>query len=130
MSLTPFSQDWKKYEGKTFQFAGPAEYSYKEVVEFVADITTRPAYSLDIPVPIAKGMARILGQLINPVITEDEINRMLEDNILLDKPDLLTFETLGIVPASMDAKAFDYLHRFRPGGHFTQVAGYHTDLKL
>ena len=34
-------------------------------------------------------------------------------------------EPIEIEPSSMDKYAFDFLHRFRPGGHFTMVQGYH-----
>jgi hypothetical protein len=37
----------------------------------------------------------------------------------------LGFEDLNIEPASMDKVAFEYLHRFRKGGHFVLVEGYH-----
>ena len=36
-----------------------------------------------------------------------------------------TLADLGVVPSSMDKYSFDFLHRFRPGGHFTMVQGYH-----
>jgi hypothetical protein len=32
---------------------------------------------------------------------------------------------LNIEPMSMDKVAFEYLHRFRQGGHFTLAEGYH-----
>lgn len=32
---------------------------------------------------------------------------------------------LNIEAAAMDRVAFDFLHRFRPGGHFVLVEGYH-----
>lgn len=122
--------DWRDYEGKTFQFAGPSEYTYKEVIEFVSDVTTLKATMVNIPTPAAKTAAGLIEQLINPVITADQISQMLEDNIQLDNPELLTLNTLGIEPVSMDRLAFDYLHRFRPGGHFVKVEGYHNQLKL
>eukprot|EP01035_Chromulina_nebulosa_P017412 gene17412-22961_t len=117
--------NYQEYQGRTFQLAGPDEYSYKEVVEFVSDVTTLKASIVDIPIPIAKLFSKIENELIKPVITPDQINQILEDNILLVNPDYLTFKDLGIKPLSMDLKAFDFLIRFRPGGHFRYVEGYH-----
>ena len=38
---------------------------------------------------------------------------------------MLNFDAVGVVPASMEDHAFDYMHRFRPGGHFRLVEGYY-----
>jgi hypothetical protein len=50
---------------------------------------------------------------------------MTEDVLPRADQDWLNIQDLGIEPASMDKVAFDFLHRFRRGGHFTQVEGYH-----
>lgn len=115
----------EEFQGKTFQLAGPAEYSYKEVVEFVSDVTLLKARLINVPVPVANMAAKVVQQLISPVLTEDMVKQMLEDNVAKEDPNLLTFEDIGIEPGSMDKLAFDFLHRFRPGGHFTLVKGYH-----
>lgn len=115
----------KAFRGQTFQLAGPAEYTHREVVEFVADLTRLKPRLITVPVPAAKLVAKVTEQFINPLLTVDTIHRALEDNVAKDDPNLLTFENVGIVPGSMDRLAFDYLHRFRPGGHFTMVQGYH-----
>jgi hypothetical protein len=99
-------------------------------VEFVSDVTTLKTSMVSIPTPVAVAGAKLVEQLINPIITVDQIKQMTEDNILLESPELLTFKTLDIEPVSMDRVAFDYLHRFRPGGHFRHVSGYHSDLKI
>lgn len=111
----------------------------KEVVEFVSDVTTLDVNMVNIPLPIAKGAALIAEQLINPIITPDQLNQLLENNVVTPNSQFasavegstlpgLTFKDLNIEPASMDRLAFDYLHRFRPGGHFTFVEGYHTKI--
>ena len=98
----------------------------KEVVEFVSDITTlRKAPLVDVPVGAAKLAGRCIEQLVSPVVTEDSVVQSLEDNVPKDDPSLLSFADLGIEPQSMDKVSFDFLHRFRPGGHFSIVEGYH-----
>ena len=62
---------------------------------------------------------------INPVLTRDLVHQMQEDIVQKEDADLLTFKDLNIQPSSIDKVAFDFLHRFRPGGHFTIVKGYH-----
>lgn len=116
----------EEFAGKTFQLAGPAEYSTKEVVEFVSDITTLKKPLIDVPVSTAKFAGRAIEQLIAPVLTEDMVVQMTEDNVIRDnEKDWLTFSDLKMEPSSMDKVSFDFLHRFRPGGHFTIVKGYH-----
>ena len=126
----PFSfafQNHDKYRGKTFQLAGPAEYSYKEVVEFVHDLTNKSVPIVDIPIFLAKAAGTVNNTWIRPFITEDVVNQMQEDCIELQGTDMLTMKDLGIEPVSMDKMAFSYLHRFRPGGHFVKVQGYYLE---
>jgi hypothetical protein len=47
-------QNYQAYEGRTFQLAGPAEYSYKELVEFVSDLTMNDTTLVDVPVSVAQ----------------------------------------------------------------------------
>lgn len=115
----------KEFQGQTFQLVGPAEYSYKEVAEFVSDVTSLKTTMINCPIAIANLVSKVTEQAISPFLTPDMIKQMLEDNIFRQNTDMLTFENIGIEPASMDRLAFDYLHRFRPGGHFTLVKGYH-----
>lgn len=114
-----------RFAGESFQFCGPAEYTMREVAEFVADVTTVRKPIADVPEEAAIDFGLIGQNLINPLLTKDQVLMMKEDNVQLDDPNLLTFKDLDIEPESMDKKAFDFLHRFRPGGHFNQVTGYH-----
>ena len=105
--------------------AGPAEYTYKEVVEFVQDVTTLKKNLIDVPVNAAAYAGKLYQETINPFLTEDMIIQLTEDVVEKADKELLTLKDLGIEASSMDKMAFDYLHRFRPGGHFTMVQGYH-----
>ncbi len=118
-------QRHEEFAGKTIQLTGPAEYSMKEVVEFVSDLTTLKKPLIDVPLPVAKLAGRLVEQLISPVLTEDMVAQMTEDNVAKTDNNHLTFKDLGIEPCSMDKESFEFMHRFRPGGHFTVVKGYH-----
>ena len=104
---------------------GPAQYSYKEVVEFITDVTTVKKPLIDIPVSVAKLVGNILDQTIGPILTADLVDQMLVDVTATQNTDVLRLQDLGIEATPMDKQAFDYLHRFRPGGHFMTVQGYH-----
>ena len=118
-------QRHREFRGQTFQLAGPAEYSYKEVVEFVHDITSKRVPMVDIPIPLAAFAGSLSEETIRPFITEDNVNQMQEDSVVKRDSKMLTMKDLGIEPVSMDKMAFGYLHRFRPGGHFVKVQGYY-----
>ena len=115
----------EEFKGQTFQLAGPAEYSYKEIVEFVSDVSGVKKPMFDAPESIARFAGRFLDETISPLLTEDQIEQMKEDCVLKEGTKMKTLVDLGIEPSSMDKYAFDFLHRFRPGGHFTMVQGYH-----
>jgi uncharacterized protein YbjT (DUF2867 family) len=117
----------EEYKGKTFEFAGPAEYSFKECVEFVSDVTTVKRPLIDIPLPIAEAVADVVEMTWNPFLSRDMIALMSEDVVTREDSAALTLTDLGIEASSMDKMAFDYLHRFRPGGHFRFVTGYYSD---
>jgi len=80
---------------------------------------------IDVPVSVASYAGKLYQETINPFLTEDMIIQLTEDVVEKADKDMLTLKDLGIEAASMDKMAFDYLHRFRPGGHFTMVQGYH-----
>lgn len=54
-----------------------------------------------------------------------QVAQMMEDVLPRADKDWLTMADLDIQPASMDRVAFEFLHRFRTGGHFRLAKGYH-----
>jgi NADH dehydrogenase (ubiquinone) 1 alpha subcomplex subunit 9 len=118
-------QNHHQFKGDTFQLCGPAEYSYREIIEFVQDVSTVSKPMVAMPDSAAQFTGRFIQNLIDPILTEDAIAQMKEDCIAKEGTNMKTLADLGIEPSSMDKYAFDFLHRFRPGGHFTMVQGYH-----
>jgi NADH dehydrogenase (ubiquinone) 1 alpha subcomplex subunit 9 len=106
--------------------AGPEEYTYREIVEFVSDLTGNNTNMVDVPTPIIQGIAALWENSIQPVLTQDLVKRMQEDNVFIPYDNVRTFADLGITPGSMEEHAFDYMHRFRQGGHFKMVEGYYA----
>ena len=54
-----------------------------------------------------------------------QVAQLQEDVLPVQGRGWLGLADLDIEPTSMDRVAFEYLHRFRPGGHFSLVEGYH-----
>lgn len=54
-----------------------------------------------------------------------QIAQLREDVLPQLNKGYLGMQDLDLTPVSMDRVAFEFLHRFRPGGHFQLVKGYH-----
>ena len=80
-------------------------------------------------------LCKFSDKTINPYFTTDNLQQMLEDNVVTDEmkasmangdvTNCFGFEDLGIVPTDMAKVSSDYLSRFRSGGHFRKIQGYH-----
>ena len=116
-------QNYDDYRGSTFDFSGPSDYTYKEIAEFVQDVTLLRKRLVDVPVPLALKAGAVVENWMNPFFSEDAVSRILED--VIPAEDTRKISELGVELGSLDRLAFDYLHRFRQGGHFTLVQGYH-----
>lgn len=118
--------------------AGPKEMTQREVLEYVLHTANMGEKSI---ISMPAQMAQMLGKInklgFNPWFTDDNIAQMLEDNVLTGdmlrgdantgngEENVFTFADLGIEPSHMEKVTYEYLHRFRKGGHFTTVQGYH-----
>jgi NADH dehydrogenase (ubiquinone) 1 alpha subcomplex subunit 9 len=125
----------EKFEGRTIDCFGPSDYSYKELAAFVYDITGQTPTVMDVPKDLAALSGMVLQYVGKPLITPDLIQLWSEDfippmteaeyNAQPTKDKILTMKDLGIDPVPIEKIAFNYLHRFRTGGHFTLTSGYH-----
>ena len=125
----------EKFEGRTVDCFGPQDYSYKELAAFVYDITQQDPRIVDLPRETAKSMARGFNLMGNPILTPDMVELWSEDFIPSKtqeeydaqptKTKIFTLKDLGIDAIPMEKIAFNYLHRFREGGHFSLEKGYH-----
>lgn len=127
--------DPEQFEGKTVDLFGPQDYSYKELAEFVYDITTQEVNLVDVPKDVAVMMGKGMNLMGRPLFTPDMAQLWSEDFIpsmtqeeydaMPVKEKIYTMKDFGIEAVPMEKIAFNYLHRYREGGHFTQAAGYH-----
>lgn len=123
------------FEGKTVDCFGPRDYTYKELAQFVFDITGQKPRILDVPKEALLPIARFLQFERTPLITpdlfelwsEDYMPHMTENEYKAQKgfDKILTMADCGIKATPIEKIAFRYLHRFRTGGHFALTDGYH-----
>lgn len=67
------TQGHEEFAGKTFQLAGPAEYSLKEVAEYVADVTTVKKGLVNVPTALAAKLGSFVEQTVQPNLTADHV---------------------------------------------------------
>lgn len=68
------TQGHEEYAGKTFQLTGPAEYNYKELAEYVSDVTTQKTQLVDVPPVLASKLGRVVEEMVSPVLTADMVS--------------------------------------------------------
>ncbi len=110
--------------GQTYDLAGPEEYSLREVVEYVFEVTRAEA---PVVASLTPAMADALGfavqQLPNPLVTRDRFQRWSADVVLDEMAPTKRLADLGIEASSMEQPGFTFLHRFRSGSHFVDLPG-------
>ena len=72
---------YEKYEGCTFEIEGGEDFNYRELAEFVYDITGQAPRLLDVPKEIMLLAAKGAGMLPSPVFNEDHIHLWSNDYI-------------------------------------------------
>ena len=127
--------DPEKFEGKTVDVFGPQDYSYKEIAEFVFDITRQNTKTVELPKEVGSVVAKGLDLMGKPVLTPDMVQLWSEDFIpemaqeeydaMPISEKIYTMKDFGIEAVPMEKIAFNYLHRFRDGDHFSDAPGYH-----
>ncbi len=107
--------------GKTWEFGGPAQRSFRELLEYVLEVTGRKRLLVPVPFGLARIKATILGLLPNPLLTADQVDLLKSDNVVSDAAiaEGRTLEGLGIKPEPIEAIVPEYLYRFRKAGQFS-----------
>lgn len=130
-------QNYKAFEGSTFLLAGPTEYTHRELIEHVLRVTAMEHRQLfAMPKPLLQLYCKMNQMGWNPHFTEDNLELMMEDNVLTEEVKakvaaaggsvgVHTFADLGIEPLTVEKTSYEFLHRFRAGGHFARIQGYH-----
>ena len=101
----------KNIKNKIFEFGGPDIFSFKELLQILLKIINRKRILIYIPRKIAILMAKFFQVLPNPLLTEDQIKLLDNDNIVLNTN--YTFRYLDINPVSLELILPEYLKRFK-----------------
>lgn len=124
--------DPEPYEGKTIDCFGPADYTYKELAAFVYDITGQEPRLAELPRELVRNMAELTKYQSQPLLTPDMVDLMSEDYVpkmtkeeYAKNEDILTMDDMRVKATPIEKGAFEYLVRYKKGGHFIHAEGYH-----
>ncbi|MAP95719.1 MAG: complex I NDUFA9 subunit family protein [Ponticaulis sp.] len=118
--------------GRVFELGGPAEYTFKEIYEFILKEIDRPRMILPLPFFLAQPIGMVVGGLFklwpfaDPPITSDQVKLLKSDNVVGEsgEDNIGTIQDLGITQLeSIEAIVPTYLWRFRPQGQFHEPRG-------
>jgi uncharacterized protein YbjT (DUF2867 family) len=106
--------------GSTYEVGGPEVQSFKELMEYVLEVTERRRFLIPLPFPLAKFQATFLQYLPTPLLTPDQVELLKTDNVVSPAAEHegRTLAALGIAPTAMEVIVPSYLWRFRKTGQF------------
>jgi uncharacterized protein YbjT (DUF2867 family) len=110
--------DDPRHAGQTYELGGPRAYSFRELTQYILDEVMVKKPLIDVPMPIAKLQAMVLGLAPKPLITTDQLKLLAHDNIV--SAGAKTLADFGITPTPVEAIVPSYLARYRPKGQFSR----------
>jgi NADH dehydrogenase len=112
--------DGEAKAGATYETGGPEVRTFKQLMEYVLQVTERRRFLIPLPFGLAKFQATFLQYLPTPPLTPDQVELLKSDNVVSPaaERDGRTLHGLGIVPTAMEVIVPSYLWRFRKTGQF------------
>ncbi len=121
--------DGKAKPGSTYELGGPEQKSFRQLLEYVCEITGRKRLLANLPFPLARiqaGAIEIANKLTfgllpdELLLTRDQVELLKSDNVVsaAATSEMRTLAGLGITPTSVEAIVPSYLWRFRKSGQF------------
>ncbi len=107
--------------GVPYELGGPAVYTFRQILDLIAEYTGRKRLYISIPFWLAKIQGFFLQMLPDAPLTVDQVRLLQTDNVVSEdaKAEGRTLEYLGIEPRAVELVVPSYLVRFRPRGEFS-----------
>jgi uncharacterized protein YbjT (DUF2867 family) len=106
-------------EGRTYELAGPATLTFRQILEILLAETEQRRALLPVPFAIAGLLGKagdLVAGIIPPPVTSDQVELLKTDNVVSGaQPGLAE---LGITPTALDSVLPTYLYRYRKGGQY------------
>jgi uncharacterized protein YbjT (DUF2867 family) len=104
-------------EGETYELAGPAVFSLRQLFELILHVTGRKRVLLPVPFGLAMLKAPVLELAPRPLLTRDQVRMLRHDSVAT--PGAPGLAELDVAPTALELILPSYLERFRrPGGRF------------
>jgi len=110
-----------------YELGGPAEYSFKDLMQGMLGVVRRRRVIVNIPFWVARiqgwffdlASAMTGGLFVNRILTRDQVRLLKHDNVVDN--DANGFSDLGIEPTPMEVILESYLYIYRAEGQFTAL---------
>jgi uncharacterized protein YbjT (DUF2867 family) len=112
--------DGRARPGTIYELGGPEVLTFRQLMEYVLEVTQRRRLLVPLPYWAARLQASILQYLPKPLLTPDQVELLKHDNVVSDAAarEGRTFDAFGIVPTVASTVVPSYLWRFRRAGQF------------
>jgi NADH dehydrogenase len=112
--------DGQAKTGRTYELGGPEVRTFRQLMEYVLEVTERRRLLIPLPFALAKFQAAFLQFLPKPPLTPDQVEMLRSDNVVSAQAEAMgrTLAGLGIDPTAMQVIVPSYLWRFRKTGQF------------
>lgn len=113
----------KAKPGSTYELGGPEVKTFRELMEYILEVTARKRLLVPLPFGLASVQAQFLQLLPKPLLTTDQVELLKHDNIVSEASakNGLVLENLGVSGTAMETVVPAYLYRFRKAGQFTDM---------
>jgi NADH dehydrogenase len=113
--------DTPSASGGAFELGGPCRYSFRQLLEYILEVTCRSRVMVPLPFAMASFAGFFLGMLPNPLLTVDQVQLLKNDNIVKgDDKSIGVLSDLGVEARSIEAIVPTYLERYRRHGQFEE----------
>lgn len=113
--------DGRAKPGVVYELGGPRVYTFRQLLDLVAQYTGRRRPYFPIPFWLAKLQGLFLQLLPNAPLTVDQVRLLQTDNVVSAEAidEGRTLEALGVELHALETIVPGYLVRFRPKGEFS-----------
>ncbi|MBN8827494.1 MAG: complex I NDUFA9 subunit family protein [Sphingobacteriia bacterium] len=95
-----------------YELAGPEKMTFKEILEYIINLTGNSTKIINLPFPVASFIAFFAQLFPKPLLTLDQLESLKFDCIQENR-NVLTFKDLKINPTNIDLIVPNYLTRFK-----------------
>ena len=110
----------KKNEGKIYEIGGPKVIRFGDMIKSILSTIGKKRLVINLPMPIARIQASLLGLMPKPLLTKDQCEILNEADNIVSKNNL-TLKDLNIEPEDVEQAMSKWLWRFRSGGEFAKI---------